>query len=42
MQSMTKRIKVFAQALRVNQWIKNLIVFTAVIFSGKLFDIGIV
>jgi len=42
MQSMTKRIKVFARALRVNQWIKNLIVFTAVIFSGKLFDIGIV
>ncbi|PIV08251.1 hypothetical protein COS52_03705, partial [Candidatus Roizmanbacteria bacterium CG03_land_8_20_14_0_80_39_12] len=42
MQSTNKRIKVFVRALRVNQWIKNLIVFTAVIFSGKLFDIGIV
>lgn len=37
-----KNMKVFARAMRVNQWIKNLIVFTAVIFSGKLFDIGIV
>ena len=33
-----KNIKVFARAMRVNQWIKNLLVFTAVIFSGKLFD----
>ncbi|MFH0773541.1 MAG: UbiA prenyltransferase family protein [bacterium] len=31
-------IKVLARAIRVNQWIKNLLVFTAVIFSGKLFD----
>lgn len=37
-----KNLKVFARAMRVNQWIKNLLVFTAVIFSGKLFDIGIV
>jgi len=37
-----KKIKVFARALRVNQWIKNLLVFTAVIFSGKLFDAWIV
>ena len=33
-----KKIKVIARAIRVNQWIKNLLVFTAVIFSGKLFD----
>jgi len=29
---------VYARALRVNQWIKNLVVFTAIVFSGKLFD----
>ncbi len=37
-----KTIKIFARAMRVNQWIKNLIVFTTVIFTGKLFDIGVV
>ena len=37
-----KNIKIFARAMRVNQWIKNLLVFTAVIFSGKLFDLWIV
>lgn len=26
------------RVLRVNQWIKNLVIFTAIIFSGKLFD----
>ena len=30
-----------ARALRVNQWIKNLVVFTAIIFAGKLFDADI-
>jgi decaprenyl-phosphate phosphoribosyltransferase len=34
-----RRIIVYARAIRVNQWIKNFIVFTAIIFSGKLFDI---
>jgi len=33
-----KKIFIYAKALRVNQWIKNFIVFTAIIFSGKLFD----
>lgn len=33
-----KNIKVFARAMRLNQWMKNLIVFTAVIFSGQLFN----
>ena len=37
-----KNIKTFARAMRVSQWIKNLLVFTAVIFSGKLFDFTIV
>ena len=29
------------RVLRVNQWIKNLVVFTAVTFSGQLFDIAL-
>jgi 4-hydroxybenzoate polyprenyltransferase len=29
----------YLRALRVNQWIKNLVIFTAIIFSGKLFDL---
>lgn len=32
------QVKVFARALRVNQWMKNFIVFTSIIFSGKLVD----
>ena len=28
----------YLQALRINQWLKNLVVFTAVIFSGQLFN----
>lgn len=33
-----ERIRVLLRVLRVNQWIKNLVIFTAIIFSGKLFD----
>src|SRR3990167_2436524 len=33
-----KRFFTLLRALRVNQWIKNLVVFTAIIFSGNLFD----
>lgn len=33
-----KRIVIFLRAFRVNQWIKNAVVFTAIVFSGKLFE----
>lgn len=33
-----ERIKLLLRATRVNQWIKNVVVFTAVIFSGQLFN----
>jgi len=33
-----KRIFVYLQLLRVNQWIKNIVLFTAIIFSGTLFN----
>lgn len=35
---MLKKILVFARVLRVSQWMKNLIIFTAIIFSGNLFE----
>lgn len=30
-----------ARVLRVNQWTKNMVVFVAIIFSGKLFDLNL-
>lgn len=33
---MYTKIMIYARALRVNQWIKNLVVFTAILFSGNL------
>ena len=33
-----KKYKPLILALRPNQWVKNLILFTAIIFTGKLFD----
>lgn len=30
---------IYLRALRVNQWMKNLVVFTAILFSGKLFHL---
>ncbi|PIS15849.1 hypothetical protein COT62_01535 [Candidatus Roizmanbacteria bacterium CG09_land_8_20_14_0_10_41_9] len=35
------RLYTMLRVLRVNQWIKNLVVFTAVTFSGQLFDIAL-
>jgi len=33
-----KKIFLFLRTMRVNQWIKNFVVFTAIVFSGKLFE----
>ena len=32
---------IYLRVLRVNQWIKNLIIFTSIIFSGQLFNINL-
>lgn len=36
-----KKIKAVIEAARPNQWIKNLVLYTAIIFSGKLFDFNL-
>ena len=36
--NMDNRLLLIMRSLRVNQWIKNLVVFTAIIFSGELFN----
>lgn len=36
-----KRLFDLLKVLRVNQWIKNLVVFTAIIFSGRLFEMNV-
>lgn len=36
---MKSTILVYGRALRVNQWIKNFIIFAAILFAGKLFDL---
>ncbi len=33
------RFRIYLRAVRINQWIKNFIVFTAIIFSGTLFEL---
>jgi len=38
---MKKKIFILLRVLRVSQWMKNFVIFTAVIFSGKLFDLPI-
>lgn len=38
---MKKKVLVLLRALRVSQWMKNFVIFTAVIFSGKLFDLPV-
>lgn len=36
-----KKILILLRTLRVNQWIKNFVVFIAIVFSGKLFDVAL-
>jgi 4-hydroxybenzoate polyprenyltransferase len=38
---MKQTVYTYARAIRLNQWIKNLIVFAAILFTGKLFDVQI-
>lgn len=38
---MKKEFFILLRTLRVSQWMKNFVIFTAVIFSGKLFDLPI-
>lgn len=35
------KFRIYFYALRINQWLKNFVVFTAIIFSGKLFDLDL-
>lgn len=35
------RFIILLRTIRVNQWIKNLVVFTAILFSGKLFNLDL-
>lgn len=35
------RLLILLRALRVNQWIKNLVIFIAIVFSGKLFQVDL-
>ncbi len=35
------KFRTYFYALRINQWIKNFVIFTAIIFSGKLFDLDL-
>ncbi len=38
---MKNTFRVYARALRVNQWMKNFVVFNAILFSGQLFDLNL-
>jgi len=35
---MEKKLNIYLRLLRINQWIKNLVVFTPIIFNGQLFN----
>jgi decaprenyl-phosphate phosphoribosyltransferase len=35
------RVMVLLRVLRVNQWIKNFVIFTAIVFSGQLFHLDL-
>ncbi len=36
-----EKILILLRAIRVNQWIKNFVVFIAIVFSGKLFEVDL-
>jgi len=35
------KILIYFNTLRINQWLKNFVIFTAIIFSGKLFNLDL-
>lgn len=35
------KLRTYFYALRVNQWVKNFVIFTAIIFSGQLFNLDL-
>ncbi|MEK9169179.1 MAG: UbiA family prenyltransferase, partial [Patescibacteria group bacterium] len=35
------KLRTYFYALRINQWLKNFVIFTAIIFSGQLFNIDL-
>src|SRR3990167_9629760 len=38
---MKNKFSLYLRAFRVNQWIKNLVIFTAIIFSGQLLNVDL-
>ncbi len=40
-QTRKEKFHYIVRSIRINQWIKNLVIFTAIIFTGKLFDLPI-
>ncbi|MFA5770808.1 MAG: UbiA prenyltransferase family protein [Patescibacteria group bacterium] len=35
------KLRTYFYALRINQWLKNFVIFTAIIFSGQLFNVDL-
>lgn len=35
------KLRIYFHTLRINQWIKNFVIFTAIIFSGQLFNVDL-
>lgn len=38
---MKRKLRIYFLALRVNQWVKNLVIFTAITFTGNLFNLDL-